>query len=193
MKAKVISAFPACGKTTYYKEWSQYSPENAWRKRNNGEQVFTPYGYPVGEKIIDSDSSEFSWVKDENGNNTKERNPGFPNNYIQHIKDNLDKQDIIFVSSHEVVRKALEDNGIEYHIFYPDKSLKEEWIRRFKERGNDEKFIEFISTNWDKFIDDIESETYPIKHKLGSEGISTMMYINSITMSDVIQANEYEN
>lgn len=166
MSAKVISAFPACGKTTYYKEWSQYSPENMWRIENNGEQVFTSKGIPAGKRIIDSDSSEFSWIKDENGNNTKERNPEFPNNYIQHIKDNLDKQDIIFVSSHEVVRKALEENNIEYHIFYPDKSMKEEWIKRFKERGNDENFINFISNNWDNFIDDIENETYPTKHKL---------------------------
>lgn len=153
MKAKVISAFPACGKTTYFKEWGRHK-DNTWNDET------------IGEIILDSDSSEFSWIKDKDGNNTKERNPEFPNNYIQHIKNNLDKAHIIFVSSHEMVRKALEDNDIEYHIFYPDKSMKEEWIRRFKERGNDEKFIEFISNNWDNFIDDIEIEAYPIKHKL---------------------------
>src|SRR5574344_1421922 len=29
-KAKVISAFPASGKSTYYREWSQYSKDNVW-------------------------------------------------------------------------------------------------------------------------------------------------------------------
>ena len=63
MKTKIISAFPGVGKTYYH-------------ERNK-------------EISIDSDSSHFSWVKDENGNNTKERNPEFPNNYINHIKENI--------------------------------------------------------------------------------------------------------
>ena len=69
MKAKVISAFPGCGKTTYYKTWWKHK-DNVWKDKT------------VGEVILDSDSSEFSWIKDENGNNTKERNQDFPNNYI---------------------------------------------------------------------------------------------------------------
>ncbi len=67
---------------------------------------------------------------------------------------------MIFVSSHEVVRKALAKNNIKTLIVYPNKNLKDEWIRRFKERGNNEGFINFISSNWDKFIDDIENEDY---------------------------------
>jgi len=108
--------------------------------------------------MLDSDSSEFSWVKDSEGNNTKERNPDFPSNYIKHIKNNIGKVDVIFVSSHEVVRKALAENSINTIIVYPNRSLKEEWIRRFKARGNNEGFISFISRNWDNFIDDIQTE-----------------------------------
>jgi hypothetical protein len=120
--------------------------------------------------MLDSDSSEFSWVKDENGNNTKVRNTEFPMNYIQHIKENIGKVDVIFVSSHEVVRKALYDNGIKVIIVYPNKDLKEEWIRRFRERGNDEGFVNFISNNWNNFIDDIENEDYKfLKQRLNEE------------------------
>ena len=143
METKVISAFPACGKSYIFQ---------------NEQDNF--------DGILDSDSSEFSWIKDENGNNTTERNPDFPNNYIQHIEENLGKVQIIFVSSHDVVRNALRENNIDYTIVYPDISLKEDWIKRFKKRGNNEKFINFISNNWDKFIADIESETYPNKYKL---------------------------
>ena len=28
MSAKIICGFPGSGKTKYYKDWSQYSPEN---------------------------------------------------------------------------------------------------------------------------------------------------------------------
>ena len=163
MSARIISAFPACGKTTYYKEWSKYSPENVWRTRNNGEDAYDESGNPVGFKILDSDSSEFSWVKDENGNNTSIRNPEFPQNYIDHIKEKMQSEFIIFVSSHDVVREALKQNNIPYDIFYPRKDQKEEWINRFRKRGDDEKFISFISDNWDKFIDDIEKDDYPFE------------------------------
>ena len=144
----VISAFPACGKSFMF--------------NNCNGKPFT---------MLDSDSSNFSWIKDENGNNTKDRNPDFPNNYIQHIKNNIRKVDVIFVSSHADVRKALNDNGIKFFMVYPDKSLKEEWVRRFKERGNDEKFIEFISNNWDNFIDDIEKEEKCLKEKLSETNL----------------------
>lgn len=133
MKTFVLSAFPACGKS--------YCFNNL-----NGEDF----------KILDSDSSDFSWIKDERGQNTTERNPEFPNNYIRHIKENIGKADIIFVSSHEVVRDALLRNNISFTLIYPHKQCKEEWLERFKNRGNDEKFINFISSNWDKFIEDMD-------------------------------------
>lgn len=166
-KAKVISAFPASGKSTYYREWSCYSNDNVWYggTRHNSNEL-------CGDKILDSDSSQFSWIKDENGNNTDVRNPDFPSNYIQHIKDHLETEDVIFVSSHDNVRKALEENNIDYYLVYPDKSLLDEWVYRMKNRGNNEKFINFITSNWDKFIDDIESETFPTKVKL-EDGVNT--------------------
>jgi len=142
----VISAFPACGKSYCFE---------------NHQEEFS---------ILDSDSSQFSWIKDEDGNNTKERNPDFPQNYIKHIKKNIGKVDVIFVSSHEVVRKALADNNIKTIIVYPNKNLKSEWIRRFKERGNNEAFIKFISDNWGNFIDDIENEDSGfLKQRLNDE------------------------
>lgn len=144
-KTTVISAFPGCGKTYFYNEY-----------KNRG----------TFRGVIDSDSSEFSWVKDENGNNTKERNPEFPQNYIKHIKDNIGKVEVIFVSSHDIVRKALEDNNIEYTIVYPNKDQKEEFINRYIQRGNNKDFIKFISNNWDNFIDDIEKEIFPTKISL---------------------------
>lgn len=143
MDTTIISAFPGCGKSYYYNE----------HKKNR--------------IILDSDSSDFSWTKDENGIKTKERNPDFPQNYIKHIQENIGKADIIFVSSHDNVRKALCENDIPYYLFYPSRDRKYEWLQRFVDRGNNQGFVDFISDNWDKFIDEIEAETYPIKVTLG--------------------------
>lgn len=174
MKTTIISAFPACGKSKYFDDWKK------------------GYTYTKG-LVLDSDSSEFSWVKDENGNNTKVRNPEFPMNYIQHIKDNIDKAEIIFVSSHKVVRDALKDNNIKYVLVYPENTekAKEEYLRRYKNRGNDEGFIQFITNNWDNFIDEMEEETFPYKYILDD-----WQYISSIGTMCSIQNQgicEYSN
>ena len=124
-KAVVISGFPGIGKS--------YTAMN--------EDSF---------KILDSDSSNFSWIK------IGVRNPDFPNNYIEHIKLNMYKADIIFVSSHEEVRNALIKNGIDFTLVYPHKSLKNIYLARYEQRGSSKEFIEFISNNWDKFLDEIE-------------------------------------
>lgn len=115
------------------------------------------YLFNTNEKmtILDSDSSMFSWIEE------GVRHPDFPNNYMEHIKENIGKVDNIFVSSHDIVREALRDNNIPYLLVYPSGELKEEYVERYKDRGSNEGFINFISANWDRFIMDIERETYP--------------------------------
>jgi len=120
MQTKIYSVFPACGKT--------------WLCENQEQ---------LGLKILDSDSSYFSWVwecpeNDERGmyspnaRKTKERNPSFPQNYIDHIKCKLEsgKYDYIFVSSHASVREALDAAGIDFTIVYPSADLMAEWVGR---------------------------------------------------------------
>lgn len=131
MKTKVISALPACGKTHFFENNKKYS-------------------------CLDSDSSKFSWILDENGVSTGKRNPDFPNNYIQHIKENIGKVDFIFVSSHDDVRRALEDNLITYILVIPEPSLKAEWIGRCWLRGSDENFLRLIDSQWDNWVNPVK-------------------------------------
>ena len=119
MNTKVISGFPGVGKSYLF---------------NNTDL-----------KVLDSDSSNFSWIKDSEGRNTKERNPDFPQNYIDHIKKNIGKVDIILTSSHDVVRKALKESCIDYILVHPNIRAKEEYIERYTQRGNDESFIKMIN------------------------------------------------
>lgn len=135
---KIIAAYPACGKS--------YFAENA-RDYFEGE-------FPI---VLDSDSSQFSWIY-ENGEKTDKRNPDFPQNYINHIKNNIGKADIIFVSSHDVVRKALGKNKIKFTLVVPQKNCLNEWMIRYINRGNDNDFIDTQINNWDKWLDEIDEE-----------------------------------
>lgn len=130
----IISAFPACGKSYMYNNY-------------NGK----PYS------MLDSDSSKFSWIY-ENGVKTDKRNPNFITDYMNHIKDNIRKVDVIFVSSHAEVRKALRENNLKYFMVYPSLDMKEEMLNRMRERGNDSKFIEFQKSHYEPFVAEIISE-----------------------------------
>lgn len=161
----VVSAFPCCGKT--------YAFENYQNKYS----------------ILDSDSSQFSWmlrkrteeeleaiktdwdstshlmsgekyIEQIKDTYIKVRNPEFPANYIKHIKENIGKVDIIFVSSHLQVREAMTDAGIHYCTVYPKENMLNEWVGRMYRRGNDDSFIKFQIEHWDEFMHSITFEPY---------------------------------
>lgn len=123
MKTLVISAFPGMGKSTTYNEYLEKVAKD-------------PAWW-----VWDSDSSKFD--KSE-----------FPQNYIEHIKDGI-KQTvaIIFVSSHEEVRQAMTDAGIDFIVCYPNKNRKEEFLKNYKERGSSESFIALLDSKWEEWID----------------------------------------
>ena len=129
---KVIAAFPACGKTYCFDRNEDYS-------------------------ILDSDSSKFSWIYP-GGLETKRRNPDFPKNYIEHIKENIGKVDYIFVSTHEEVRNALTEADIDFTLVFPQQSLRAEWVGRCFICGSDEKFCRMIADQWDDWILKMEEE-----------------------------------
>lgn len=100
----------------------------------------------AGDKVIlDSDSSTFD--KSE-----------FPKNYITHIKENMGKADVILISSHDVVRDALLVNGLKFTLVYPDISIKDEYIQRYIDRGNNDAFVKLLEENWESWIGDMENQ-----------------------------------
>lgn len=105
-------------------------------------------------KILDSDSSTFDKSK-------------FPQNYIEHIKNNLDDVDVILVSSHKDVREAMTEAGIKYDYILPHPSLKEEYIGRFWLRGNDENFIKLLDKFWEDWTDVSNETNYYIQMEHG--------------------------
>ena len=129
MRTKIISAFPGSGKSVFHKK----------------NELTT----------LDSDSSGYSWVKGINGN--LYRNDNFPQNYIDHIKENIGKYEFIFVSSHKEVRTALLDNNIFHYVVYPDITRKDEFIKRYRERGNDDPFIQLVTKNWNDWQNEMLS------------------------------------
>lgn len=99
--------------------------------------------------IFDSDSSKFDKTR-------------FPENYLEHITSNIDSDTkervIMFVSTHEAVLAGLKSLNRPFAIVIPRKDVKDSFLSRYRERGSDEKFIDLISANWDKWLDDIHEK-----------------------------------
>ena len=95
--------------------------------------------------VLDSDSSKFD-KKD------------FPQNYINHIKNNIDKADIILISSHKEVRDALVANNLYFTLVYPEKNLKDDYVLRYLNRGSPDVFIFLLKNNWDLWIDELKNQ-----------------------------------
>ena len=146
MNTKIYSIFPACGKTWLYEHQDDYDL-----------------------KILDSDSSQFSWAYTKYSGlikgYRKVRNPDFPANYINHIKANIGKYDCIFVSSHASVREALNKEGIDFTIVYPSHQCKAEWVGRClirEKKGESGCSAEVMYNNWDQWVIDccLEASTH---------------------------------
>ena len=166
----IISAFPGCGKTWCYNNVKKY-------------------------KMLDSDSSNFSWLYDINRKKTDIRNPEFPKNYIHHIKENLGKVDIIFVSSHKEVRDALRAESIPYILVFPENNMENElfYMQGYKERGSDPKFCAFIRENWSNFIDEMKMEEWPVQYILGSYQEPSKKNLYAV-LDDIVEMNkDYTN
>jgi hypothetical protein len=161
--------------TRYHADNEQESNINQWDEKQKPTMIIaafpgmgkTYFSQHTNIKTLDSDSSLFSWLE------PGIRNPNFPSNYIQHIKENIGKVDVIFVSTHQEVREALVDNGLLFILAYPERSSKESYIQRYIQRGSSPKFVEMMVENWDKFITQLEQQgnclniTIPETHFLG--------------------------
>lgn len=161
----VVSAFPCCGKTyafeNYQDKYSMLDSDSSkfswmFRKRTKEELESLKTEWESVPHLLSGDDY-INQIKDEE---IKVRNPDFPKNYIKHIKDNIGKVDIIFVSSHLQVREAMEEAGIRYCTVYPKKEMLNEWVGRMYRRGNDENFIKFQIEHWDEFMHNIAFEPY---------------------------------
>ena len=106
---------------------------------------YTVFGGIDGKIILDSDSSTFD-KKD------------FPTNYIKHIKANIGKADIIFISSHKEVRDALVKEGLHFNLVYPQPYLKENYIERYIARNNAPAFVKLLEENWSSWIEELTNQ-----------------------------------
>ena len=166
MSAKIISAFPCCGKSclqdscndlkVLYNKTSTFR----WAVRHYTEDELDEM-----RKLWNNSphmlSTEAYIEKIKNQKFTLKA-LDFPNNYLQNIKNNLELYDYILVDSHEWITKLLEHNHLDYILVYPERKCKFEWIGRMYSEETPNTLIKIINDNWDMLLDKLDklSETH---------------------------------
>lgn len=133
-KTLVISAYTCCGKTYASEHMKDYDILDV-----NIYDFKTIKRLPNEEEIEEErkwwESSLHLMSVEGHLNQFKQQiisvdNPNFPNNFIQYIKENIGKVDVIFVDGDIRIRQWLNEAKIKFVTIYPWSSCLQEWIGR---------------------------------------------------------------
>ena len=119
------------------------------------------------KNIIDMESTIYKYldtIEDEKLKGTdRQLNKEWPNNYFKALDEVKDKYDYILISD-DICNEYLEKNNYEYWWIYPKKELKEEYLQRCRNRGNNDTFIHYYDINWNEWIDACINDKNASKH-----------------------------
>lgn len=76
----------------------------------------------------------------------------FPKSYVENIKNNFNKTNIILSSANPNVIEELINQNIWFTLFYPSLKRKTEMIELYKLRADNEKMIKYMSQNYENLI-----------------------------------------
>lgn len=133
---KVVYGFPAIGKTTLCKSYAQGKVRLLDLESSNYEYILTQ----TDKKLS---------VENRKGT-LRIQNPEWPNNYLVAIIKSLKKYDYVFVAHAGIVLCAA--NNIPYWRIFPNYECKSEYLKRMKERGNSQYFIDKLEKNYENYI-----------------------------------------
>lgn len=83
----------------------------------------------------------------------------FPENYVDYVLSVVDKNDIVLISSHPAVCEELNKREVDFNLFYPARSRRNEIIENFVISRKPMKYIQEVDNKWTEWIDLIEERT----------------------------------
>lgn len=126
-----------------------------------------------GFSMIDIDINDFMWTND--SNELSAHIPEFPQNFIDYIRENMGKVDVIFVDARKEVRDALRYNNIDYFLVYPPKHLKDEWNKHIVGKVSELQRNNMYDM-FDQYIKELDDESFPTKYRLGKHQLRLLNY-----------------
>lgn len=116
-------------------------------------------------KLLDLESSNYQWkfednllpVEERKGINEKVKNPNFIDNYINSIIKYEILGNNILISSQSELLKVIAKMDFPLILVFPSLDCKEEYIQRYRDRGNNENFIKLMEDNFENFVNSMKN------------------------------------
>ena len=149
------------------------------------------------ENILDAETTKFQFIvndKLERSEIEKQKktvrtpNPEWPNNYLKYLLDNSSKYDIIFIPPHPEILDYLSKHNYDFTLVVPNKDLKEEYKKRYINRGNNDSYIDTITTKWEYGLNILEK--YDNKKIILNKGEYLLDYINKLGIKLISKKKE---
>jgi hypothetical protein len=128
------------------------------------------YAAKTNKNVIDLESSQYQWqnadsksIESAKGNYTK-KNPNWPKNYINEIITKNNQKYIVLISAQPIILHELEKKKIEFNTVTPEIDDKEIYLDRYKNRGNSKEFVSLMSKNFERFVNDLDTNKAAKKH-----------------------------
>lgn len=112
-------------------------------------------------KIIDFDLQNFKYIYKQKdldnveklkGVKNKVLNKNWPDNYIAQLKKIITDENVILVPADKEVRDMLVKNKIDFIFVLPSLESKEKLIARYKQRGNNQNYIQRVVNDLEEWI-----------------------------------------
>ncbi len=121
------------------------------------------------KNVLDLDAAEFAYddsdildIPFEKRKGEKRKvNPFWPQNYINALKEAQREYDVILVWDREDIIKEYINNGIKFILCYPSKDDLDNYIQRYRDRGNSEKYIKWKLAQYDDKMKNFKSLNIP--------------------------------
>lgn len=127
----IISAFIASGKT--------------WLTANAKRLNLSRYN------VLDLDSTLIPKVDGQRASDFKAA-------YLAKVKQSISPNTVILISTHEEIRSALVEEGLNFALVYPPSNSKEGWIKRLHARNSPESLVEIVRRGWSMMLDECENQ-----------------------------------
>ena len=88
------------------------------------------------------------------------RSGDFPTNYVDDVIKAIGKIKYLFISTDPEILKEINKRGIKIKLYYPDNTLRNEYLDRFINRQSPVDFIGVLMVNWDKWINELKEQEY---------------------------------
>ncbi len=166
--SKIFAVFGGLGKTILAKKYPNLV----------SDIEVSGYRYKYDQNIQD--------VEKVKGLKNRVKNSEYPNNYLRAIGQSINKKAIICVVLSAEILAKLERTGFQYEIFYPEKTMRDEVLRRMQERDNTETFQNKIKDIFDRYeeLGQLQNLLHPQKIWLLQE---------TETLEDAILKNHLED